>query len=72
MHKNIGIIINNNKYMKNIISLLVLSSALVFISFNNVGVRDYKVDKIVIDAGHGGKDPGTHGDFSREKDIALK
>ncbi|MEQ9288155.1 MAG: N-acetylmuramoyl-L-alanine amidase [Cyclobacteriaceae bacterium] len=58
--------------MKNIISLLVLSTALVFISFNNVGLREYKVDTIVIDAGHGGRDPGTHGKFSNEKDIALK
>ncbi|MFT7033596.1 MAG: N-acetylmuramoyl-L-alanine amidase [Cyclobacteriaceae bacterium] len=58
--------------MKNIMSLLVLSTALVFISFNNVGVRDYRVNKIVIDAGHGGRDPGTHGSFSNEKDIALK
>ena len=27
---------------------------------------------IVIDAGHGGTDPGTHGKHSQEKDIALK
>lgn len=27
---------------------------------------------IVIDAGHGGHDPGTHGKHSKEKDIALK
>jgi N-acetylmuramoyl-L-alanine amidase len=30
------------------------------------------VDKVVIDAGHGGKDPGTHGLFSQEKNISLK
>ena len=30
-----------------------------------------KVNKIIIDAGHGGHDPGTIGKFSKEKDIAL-
>lgn len=33
---------------------------------------DTKVDVVVIDAGHGGHDPGTHGKFLKEKDIALK
>jgi N-acetylmuramoyl-L-alanine amidase len=33
---------------------------------------EYKVDTIVIDPGHGGKDPGTHGKTTKEKDVALK
>jgi N-acetylmuramoyl-L-alanine amidase len=30
------------------------------------------VGTVVIDAGHGGKDPGTRGVFMREKEVALK
>ena len=32
----------------------------------------YSVSTVVIDAGHGGKDPGCLGSHSREKDIALQ
>lgn len=34
-------------------------------------ISAYRVSKIVIDAGHGGKDPGTVGKISHEKDITL-
>ncbi|WP_109829512.1 N-acetylmuramoyl-L-alanine amidase family protein [Reichenbachiella versicolor] len=57
--------------MKNIIGIVIFSTALLFMSFNHTGVKDYTIRKVVIDAGHGGKDPGTSGQFSREKDIAL-
>lgn len=59
-------------YMKNIITAVIFSIALLLTSFNHNGVKDYTIRKVVIDAGHGGKDPGTSGKFSKEKDIALK
>ena len=34
--------------------------------------KNFKVRTVVIDAGHGGKDPGTLGKITREKDIVLK
>lgn len=33
--------------------------------------KPFKVRTIVIDAGHGGKDPGAHGAYSTEKSVAL-
>ena len=35
------------------------------------GLAQQKVRKLVIDAGHGGRDPGAVGKYSKEKDIAL-
>lgn len=40
-------------------------------SSNTKRKSEFKVKTVVIDAGHGGKDPGTHGEYSKEKKIAL-
>lgn len=37
----------------------------------NTATAQGKLNKIVIDAGHGGKDPGAHGEYSKEKDLTL-
>lgn len=65
------VLINRNK-VKNIAILFFFSVAILMASFTTVGIRTYKVRKVVIDPGHGGKDPGNMGSFSKEKDVALK
>jgi N-acetylmuramoyl-L-alanine amidase len=47
------------------------SSALVSLPLFSLQ-KNFKLRTVVIDAGHGGKDPGTLGKFTREKDIVLK
>lgn len=58
--------------MKNIKFTIIIS--LFFLISNNYSLyaqSNYKVDKVVIDAGHGGKDSGAVGKNSKEKEIAL-
>jgi N-acetylmuramoyl-L-alanine amidase len=51
--------------------ITILSAIFVLSSFTNLEVVKYKVKTVVIDAGHGGKDPGCHGKESNEATIAL-
>ncbi|MDF2432534.1 MAG: N-acetylmuramoyl-L-alanine amidase [Mucilaginibacter sp.] len=56
-----------------IYNILVLSLLLSIPSSVNSYPPDalFKFKTIVIDAGHGGKDPGAHGNYSLEKNVAL-
>jgi N-acetylmuramoyl-L-alanine amidase len=59
--------------VKNILLFSLLTISMLFAGFVPTGSRapEFKLKRIVIDAGHGGKDPGTVGSVSREKDVAL-
>ncbi|MBM3177551.1 MAG: N-acetylmuramoyl-L-alanine amidase [Bacteroidetes bacterium] len=51
---------------------LLLAITLLNLSAVSTESAGTKVSVVVIDAGHGGKDPGTRGKAVREKDVALK
>jgi N-acetylmuramoyl-L-alanine amidase len=57
--------------MRNINISFLLGLLLILTSFNSLTPPQYKLRTIVIDPGHGGKDPGSVGKISYEKDVAL-
>ena len=56
----------------NAILMLFICLATYLLSNNQAFAQEYKIKTIVIDAGHGGKDGSTRGEYSTEKDVALK
>lgn len=52
-------------------SMLVYFILTAFTAKGEIPKTIFKFKTIVIDAGHGGKDPGAHGAYSLEKNVAL-
>ena len=67
---NIGSIFKSGVFKRGLFSTIVLGAAILF-STNIFAQRGVKISTVVIDAGHGGKDPGASGKHSHEKNITL-
>lgn len=62
--------LNDKRYLA-YFKIFVLTVFFVWIGSVSSGAQ-YKINTVVIDAGHGGKDPGAIGKKAYEKDITLK
>jgi N-acetylmuramoyl-L-alanine amidase len=62
---------NKRRIVKKLIRLFAILFVFILVSFSPTNKVEFKVKKIVIDAGHGGSDPGTSGQTSKEKDVSL-
>ncbi len=56
---------------KDIIKYVLLIIAVILQSGQLIAQNNYQIKKVMIDAGHGGKDPGALGKKSKEKNLTL-
>ena len=71
LRKVIAITQNIERPVRNI-GFTALMLAITLLNSSTTLPPEFKVDVVVIDAGHGGKDHGTSGRIIKEKDVALK
>ena len=71
LRKVIANTLNIEKAVKNLGFISILLAITLLTSGSSTFSPKFKVDVVVIDAGHGGKDSGTRGKGTLEKDIAL-
>jgi len=71
LHKVIANTLNIERNVRNIGLTALVVAITLLISGSTYTRPDSKVDVVVIDAGHGGHDNGTHGRVLKEKDLAL-
>ena len=72
LRKVIANTLNIARNVRNIgLTGLLIAITLLISGSTNTPPHDNKVDVVVIDAGHGGHDDGTHGKLLKEKDLAL-
>lgn len=64
--------LNITKALKNIRLVALFVAITLLNSGSTIVSEDFKVDTVVIDAGHGGHDSGTRGKKALEKNVALK
>ena len=57
--------------MKRFVYIFGIIGLFIFMSFNLIAQNNFAIKKVVIDAGHGGHDPGCLGRKLKEKDVAL-
>ena len=67
---NIGSIFKSSLFKRRLFTTIVLGTA-ILLSSGVFAQRGVKISTVVIDAGHGGKDPGASGKHSKEKNITL-